>query len=597
MKISPNVLESIKERCSIEETISKYVALKPNGNRATGLCPFHSEKTPSFTVFSDTQSFYCFGCGAGGDVVTFIMRTENLEYPEAVKLLADRAGIHIEQNKEEEKMLRLRSRVYAMNKEAARFFHECLYSESGAAGMAYIKKRGLKKSTVTRFGIGFAPNSWDALTKHLISKGYTEDELVAAFLAGRGKGGRCYDMFRNRVIFPIIDITGKVVAFGGRRVDDSDPRKYINSSNTPVYRKGQTVFALNFAKGADKLILTEGYMDVISLHEAGFTGAVASCGTAITADQCRLLSRYFNEVTIAYDTDGAGRAAVEKAIELFKPTGIAINILKYDGEKDPDEFIRKRGAAAFGELLYGSGNYIDYRLSVVRKENPIDTADGKVKYLNAAVSLVAQEDSELKREVYAARIAEETSVDKRTVINEINKLRKQRGNRERKKEITLANRKLSGADDKINPEKKNNLRGANAEEELVRILFAYPTAYEYIKNAITDSQFVTEFNRRIFCSVIGVVEEGRKCELSDLNADFNPNEMGAVARIMLNAEKEPFSPDALKKVIEIIIEEKGKLSSADVKDMDAADIQNYIINSLKSKKKPGSTGMKGKMEL
>ena len=217
-----------------------------------------------------------------------------------------------------------------------------------------------------------------------------------------------------------------------------------------------------------------------------------------------------------------------------------------------------------------------------------------MKYLNAAVSLVAQEDSPLKREVYAARIAEETSVDKRTVINEINKLRKQRGNRERKQEIKLANRKLSGADDKINPEKKNNLRAAQAEEELIRQLFAYPTAYEYIKNAITDSQFVTEFNRRIFCSVIGVVEEGRKCELSDLNADFNPNEMGAVARIMLNAEKEPFSPDTLKKVIDVIIEEKGKLSSADVKDMDAADIQNYIINSLKSKKKPGRTGMKGK---
>lgn len=596
MKISPEVLDSIKQRCSVEETISRYVTLSPRGNRFVGLCPFHSEKTPSFTVFPDTQSFYCFGCGAGGDVITFVMRSENLEYPEAVKLLADRAGIHIEQSKEEEKASRLRSRVYAMNKEAARFFHECLYSEQGAAGLAYIKKRGLKKSTVTHFGIGFAPNSWDALTSHLKAKGYTEDEMVAAFLAGKGKNGRCYDMFRNRVMFPIIDITGKVVAFGGRRVDESDPRKYINSSNTPVYTKGQTVFALNFAKGADKLILTEGYMDVISLHEAGFTGAIATCGTAITSDQVRLLSRYFNEVTIAYDTDGAGRTAVEKAIELFKKTGISINVLNYEGEKDPDEFIRKRGATAFAELLYGSGNYIDYRLSLVKNEFPLTSLDNKVKYINSAVALVAEEDSELKREVYAAKIAEETEVEKRTVISEIERIRKQRGRRERDREISVEKRKLSGADDKVNPEKRSNLRAARAEEELLRRLFADPSAYSYIKNQITDTQFVTDFNRRVFCALIGVVEEGRKCELFDLNNDFAPNEMGAITRIMLDAEKEPSDPDALKKVIEIIKEEKGRLTRDAIKDMDPTEIQGYIAG-LKQKRTPDKNGMKGKTEL
>ncbi len=577
MRITDDVLRSIKERCPIEETISRYVTLKPNGSRFVGLCPFHSEKTPSFTVFSDTQSFYCFGCGAGGDVITFVMREESLEYPEAVKLLADRAGVRLEQNEEEEKAARLRARVLAMNKDAARFFHETLVSEAGARGMEYLKKRGLKKKTITHFGIGYAPDSWDALTNHLKSKGYKEEEMISAFLASKGKKGGCYDIFRDRVIFPIIDVTGRVVAFGGRRVGDEDPRKYINSSNTPVYRKGQTVFALNFAKGADKLILTEGYLDTVSLHEAGFTGAVATCGTAITADQARLLARYFDEVTIAYDSDGAGRTATSKAIELFKPTGISINVLDYKGAKDPDEFIRRYGADAFGELLYGSGSYVDYRLELLKRDNDVTKPDGKVRYINAAVEVIAAEDSPLKREIYASRVAEQTAVDKRTVLTEIEDRRKREGKRELVREQKQRIRASFGSDDKANPEKRANLRAARAEEEILRCLYANPSAYDVIKTELTDSDFVTEFDRRIFDCIVSVVSDGRKPGLSDFNADFDPvTEMSAITRIMLDADKEPFEKAALKKAISALKEEKGKLTGESIREMSPEELKDYI---------------------
>ena len=577
MRISDDVLRSIKERCPIEETISRYVTLKPNGSRFVGLCPFHSEKTPSFTVFSDTQSFYCFGCGAGGDVITFVMREESLEYPEAVKLLADRCGVRLEQNEEEEKAMRLRSRVLAMNRDAARFFHETLVSEAGARGMEYLRKRGLKKKTITHFGIGYAPDSWDALTNHLKSKGYKEEEMISAFLASRGKKGGCYDIFRDRVIFPIIDITGRVVAFGGRRVGDEDPRKYINSSNTPVYRKGQTVFALNFAKGADKLVLTEGYLDTVSLHEAGFTGAVATCGTAITADQARLLARYFDEVTIAYDSDAAGRTATSKAIELFKPTGISINVLDYKGAKDPDEFIRRYGSEAFGELLYGSGSYIDYRLELLKRDNDVTKPDGKVRYINAAVGVIAAEDSPLKREIYASRVAEQTSVDKRTVLAEIEDRRKREGRRELVREQKQRIRVSFGSDDKANPEKRANLRAARAEEEILRCLFANPSAYDIIKAEMTDSDFVTEFDRRIFDCIVSVVSDGRTPGLSDFNADFDPvTEISAITRIMLDADKEPYDAAALKKAISVLKEEKGKLTGDNIKEMTPEELKDYI---------------------
>ena len=586
MRISDDVLRSIKERCPIEETISRYVTLKPNGSRFTGLCPFHSEKTPSFTVFTDTQSFYCFGCGAGGDVITFVMREESLEYPEAVKLLADRAGVRLEQNEEEEKAARLRSRILAMNREAARFFHDVLVSEAGKRGMDYLRARGLKKSTITHFGIGYAPESWDALTNHLKSRGYSESEMIAGFLASKGKNGGSYDTFRDRVIFPIIDITGRVVAFGGRRVGDKDPRKYINSSNTPVYRKGQTVFALNFAKGADKLILTEGYLDTISLHEAGFTGAVATCGTAITAEQARLLARYFDEVTIAYDSDEAGRTATSKAIELFKPTGIAVKVLDYKGAKDPDEFIRRYGSDAFGELLYGSGSYVDYRLELLKREFDLGTPDGKVRYINAAVDVVAGEDSSLKREVYASRIAEQTGVDKNTVLSELNERRERIGRREKKQEVRAQIRISSGADDKANPEKRNNLRAARAEEQILRCLFAYPSAYDIIKDELTDSEFVTEFNRRIFDCIVSVVSDGRTPALSDFNADFDPvKEMSAITRIMLDADKEPYDAAALKKAISVLKREKSKLTGDSIKEMSPEELREYIAGLKKGGKR------------
>lgn len=583
MLIEDEVIDRIKESCSIEEIISRYVALKRSGSRAMGLCPFHSEKTASFTVFNDTQSFYCFGCGAGGDVITFIMRAEGLDYIDAVKFLADSCGIQLRQDEEAEKAMKLRSRLLEINKEAARFFHETLVSDAGKTGMEYLKRRGLKDSTITKFGLGYAPDSWDSLIKHMKSKGYSEEELYKVFLAGRGQKSY-YDMFRNRIMFPVIDVTGKVIAFGGRRIVDTDARKYINSSDTPVYKKGHTIFALNFAKKSDKLILTEGFLDTISLHEAGFNGAVATCGTAITGDQCRLLARYFDEVTIAYDSDEAGRTATSKAIELFKPTGISIKVLEYHGAKDPDEFIRKNGSKAFADLLYGSGNYIDYRLSLLKNKYAINTPDGKVKYINGAVELISEESSALKREVYISKISEETEVEKKTILSEVDRVIKRRGYAGKKEEFRLSSKKLAGADDKANPEKKLNLRAARAEEQLIAYIFSHPSNYDEIKDSIKSEDFVTGFNRRIFDRIVSVILDCKKPALSDFNSDFNQSEIGAVTRITMDSEKKSVKDEEVKTVIAIIKEEKKK-KDGNIAAMDSEQLKDFI-SELKSQKSP-----------
>lgn len=581
MKIEDEVINRIKESCSIEEIISRYVALKRSGSRAMGLCPFHSEKTPSFTVFNDTQSFYCFGCGAGGDVITFIMRAEGLDYIDAIKFLADSCGIQINQNSEAEKAMKLRSRYLEINKEAARFFHEMLISESGKAGMDYLKRRGLKDSTIIKFGLGYAPNSWDSLIKHMNSKGYSNEELYKLFLVGKGSKSY-FDMFRNRIMFPIIDITGKVIAFGGRRIVDTDSRKYINSSDTPVYKKGQTIFALNFAKKSEKLILTEGFLDTISLHEAGFTGAVATCGTAITGEQSRLLARYFDEVTIAYDSDDAGRTATAKAIELFKPTGISIKVLDYHGAKDPDEFIRKNGTKAFADLLYGSGNYIDYRLNLLKNKYDLKTSDGKVKYIGSAIEIVAEEYSSLKREVYISKISEDTEVEKKTLISEVDKIIKKRGYSGKREEFTVNSKRLFGIDDKANPEKKLYLKAAHAEEELICYLFSNYSNYVKIKDLIKSEDFVTGFNRRIFDRIVNVIIDCKEPALSDFNSDFNQSEIGAVTRITMESGKKSYTDDDVNKLISIIKEEKRK-KDGNIENMDSEQLKDFI-EQLKSQK-------------
>ena len=347
MKISERFIQELLEKVDIEQVVSPYVNLKRRGKTLVGLCPFHNEKTPSFTVYPESHSFYCFGCGAGGDVISFVRRMENLDYVEAVKSVAQLAGVSMPEDGYDDSLSKQRMRLLGANREAARFFNACLFEPENRHALDYFLNRGLTVNTIRRFGLGYAPDDWRRLINHLREKGYTEQELVLANLARRSdKNGKAnyYDNFRNRVMFPIIDLRGNVIAFGGRVMDDSKP-KYINTSDTPVYKKSNGVFALNFAKNANdnKLILVEGYMDVIALHQAGFTNAVACLGTAFTSEQANLLSRYADEIMICYDNDGAGKQATERALAVLGKTGLKLRVVQMTGGKDADEIIRKHG--------------------------------------------------------------------------------------------------------------------------------------------------------------------------------------------------------------------------------------------------------------
>ena len=383
MALGEEFLSELRMRTDIENLISSYVVLKRRGKTLVGLCPFHNEKTPSFTVYPESQSFYCFGCGSGGDAVTFLRKIENLDYIDAVKALADKAGMTMPDEGGYDKTISdKRRRILEANRAAARYFHSCLMAPEGREALEYLLRRGLTKKTIASFGLGFAPNSWHSLIDHMRSLGFTRQELVSANLANESiKNDRknVYDNFRKRLMFPVIDIRGNVVAFGGRVLDDSKP-KYINTSDTLVYKKGQGIFALNLAKNGNserKLILAEGYMDVIALHQAGFTNAVACLGTALTKEQAGIIARYADEVILSYDNDGAGQAAATRAIQIFSKTGIKIRVLSLSGGKDPDEIIKNHGPERFRALLQGAANDTEYKILKARNKYDVSTYLGQ----------------------------------------------------------------------------------------------------------------------------------------------------------------------------------------------------------------------------
>lgn len=352
--IPQSFIEELRLNCDIESVISSYVQLRRRGRILTGLCPFHSEKTGSFTVYPESQSFYCFGCGAGGDVIGFIRRIENLDYVEAIRFLAGRAGMTVPDDAREDRTAMLKTKILEMNREAAHFYFEKLIAPEGKSALNYLLGRGLTPKTIKHFGLGYAPTGRNNLTDMLSKKGFKYEDMEAACLARRGKNGGYYDVFRDRVMFPIIDLRGNVIGFGGRKMEGDGP-KYYNSPDTPVFKKTKNLFALNFAKKQklDNLILCEGYMDVIAMHQAGFTQAVASLGTSLTADQCRLAASYTDEAVLAYDSDEAGQKATRRAINLLDEAGIRSRVLSIEGAKDPDEFIKKFGAARFKRLIEG----------------------------------------------------------------------------------------------------------------------------------------------------------------------------------------------------------------------------------------------------
>ena len=413
--IPRSFIEQLTAQCDIEDIVRSYVPLKRAGRTAKALCPFHSEKTPSFVVYPENQSFYCFGCGKGGDVIRFVMEAEHLDYPEAIRFLAARAGMAVPEEEEDGTAAR-KMRIYEINREAARFFHKCLKSQAGQAGYRYLRGRGLSDQTITAFGLGFAPDSWDSLRDFLQKKGFKREEMLDAAVLARGRGGHCYDKFRNRVMFPIIDLRGNVIGFGGRVMDDSRP-KYLNTDDTPVFKKSRNLFSLNFAKGeADgRLILAEGYMDVIAIYAAGFHNVVATLGTALTEEQARLMSKYAKEVVIAYDSDGPGQAATHRAINILSDAGLSARVLHMEGAKDPDEYIKKFGAKRFEILLGNAGDATTHELESAKKALDLKTPEGRIEYLRRAVNILADIRNPLSREVYAAYVARDAGASGESV--------------------------------------------------------------------------------------------------------------------------------------------------------------------------------------
>lgn len=572
--IPREVVDEITYRCDITEIISSYVTLKRAGSNFGGLCPFHSEKTPSFTVFPATKSFYCFGCGAGGDVITFIMRAENLDYPSALEFLAARVGITIPQdNSQINEKTMSRRRVYDMNLEAAKFFRQSLFdSEVGKVGMEYLKSRGLSSATIKHFGLGFSPNDFGQLTKYMHSKGYSDEELIEGFLCGKSqKTGRAYDYFRNRVMFPIIDVTGNVIAFGGRVMDDSKP-KYLNSSDTPGFKKSRNLFALNYAKNscAEQLLLCEGYMDVIACHAAGFTNAVATLGTAITPEQARIMAKYTKKVVISYDNDAAGQKAANRAMQLLSEVGLDVRILKMNGAKDPDEFIKKYGADRFRQIINQSRSGFDFKLENVLSSYDIFQSDGKIKASAALCGIIAEVPSGVEREVYIARVADELSLPKEVIKNDVERLRKRKISEYRKKVSREAYNSVKNYGDRINPDAAKNVAANSAEEAILGLLLEFPEHRAAVlsgKIPLCEDDFCTEFGRKIFSSVMELEKTDRGFSISLLGETFSPDEMGRMIKyIQTRKVLTENGIEVLKQSVNTLKSERQSISDKEQKD-------------------------------
>lgn len=531
--ISKQQIDEIKYRNDIEDVISQYVSLKRAGSNLNGLCPFHSEKTPSFTVFKSSQSFYCFGCGAGGDVITFIMKVENLDYRGALELLAKRAGITLTEDERDREQGIRRTRILEMNREAARFFHETLKNTPEA--LKYLKDRGLDGATIKHFGIGYAPDSFNALTDYMHKLGYTDEELKTAFLAGISqKTGRAYDYFRRRIIFPIINTTGEVIAFGGRVTDDSKP-KYLNTSDTPAFKKSKNLFALNYAKShcAERMILCEGYMDVIALHAAGFQNAVATLGTALTGEQARIMKKYTQTVLISYDSDEAGQRAADRAFSLLSDAGLETRVLRIRGAKDPDEYIRKFGKEGFRKIIDGGLTRFDYKFSAIVSQNDTETTEGRIKASSLTAEEIARVSSSVERDIYISKAADKLKISADSLRRDVEKIissRRRKVQREQKEKMILESQ---GYGDRVNPDRIRNIKANAAEETILGIMLKYPEYIDAVikgKFSLCAEDFVSEFSRRVF---LAVTEAGDGFDIGLLNSAFSEAEMSRIIKMQI----------------------------------------------------------------
>ncbi len=564
MAFSSQFLDELIARNDIVDVVSDYVQLtKKSGSNMFGLCPFHSEKTPSFSVSQSKQIYHCFGCGKGGSVINFIMEIENLSFPDAVAFLARRVNMQVPDDDTPAETRSRRARMLELNKDAARFFYNVLSTNEGKVAVEYINRRGISRQSVINFGLGMAPNSWTALTDAMIKKGYSPGELLDAGLIKRGKGGSYYDTFRNRLMFPVIDVRGSVIGFSGRILDDGEP-KYLNSPDTLVFSKQRNLFGLNLAKRTkmNMLILVEGNVDVVALHQAGFDCAVASLGTSLTPDQARLMSRYTENIVIAYDSDGAGKKATERAIGILDKVGLNVKVLRMSGAKDPDEFIKAKGADAFRTLLERSENHIEYRLLTALGKYDIETDEGRLGYLSEATSLLSELENAIEREIYSARVAETAKISVEAVKNEVRKAYARRQAARRKQKERENMRPAISAQPKEKSLRYENVSSATAEEGVIRLLMLDPTLAS-LTGELKIEDFSSPFLAKLYEMVQERCADGRSMSLAILTSELPPEEASHLTEIMQKPENMQEREKAMSDYIEKIKTEKLKKISKD----------------------------------
>ncbi len=526
-------LDELNARSDILDVVGRYVQLKKTGSNYFGLCPFHNEKSPSFSVTPDKQMFYCFGCGAGGGVLSFIMRAEGLEFPDAVRFQAAQIGMQVPEKQGDPRAARHRERLLELSTEAARFFHRQLWLPEHASVAQYFLKRGLSRKTMNRFGLGYAPDGFSALLDAMREKGFSKEEVLDAGLASRSERGRVYDRFRNRVMFPIIDVRGQVIAFGGRVMDDSKP-KYLNSPETSIFHKSRNLFALNMARKTknDYFILAEGYMDVIALHQAGFDSAVASLGTSLTEEQVRLISRHTGKVVISYDADGAGQAAAQRAIDLLKKTDLQVKVLRIPGAKDPDEFIKEKGADAYRKLIERSESDNAYRLETIAAKYDLDEDEERVHFLHEAAEMLARIEGAVEREVYAGRAAKMAQVTVEAMEVEVRRALAVRQKKKKTAERREVRAVVSAAQPRDRTLQYQNVRSAKAEEGIIRLIFADDSLTDEIAARITPQEFTSQLLQKIFAHALTLHRQGRRVAVAAFEGYLEENEMQHLTAVL-----------------------------------------------------------------
>ncbi len=575
MAFPPSFIDELLARNPIEDVVGQHVNLKRSGSNMFGLCPFHGEKTASFSVAPDKGIYYCFGCHKGGGAINFVMELEGLSYPDAVRSLAKRAGMEVPEDEQYQSRYRKQERHWALMKEAGRFFHRQLFAPEGKECLEYVQKRGLTKAIVTSFGIGFAPNSWNSLVDAMRKKGYTDQELREADLVGE-KNGRIYDRFRNRLMFPIFDVRGNVIGFGGRVLDDSKP-KYLNSNETIIFNKRKNLFGLNFAKKTKlpNIILVEGNIDVVTLHQYGFDNAVASLGTSLTEEQVTLLSRYTEQVVLTYDSDEAGQRAAQRAIPMLEKAGLQVKVLQMKDAKDPDEFLHKFGADKFKLLLEDSANRVEYQLNGIAKKYDLREDDQRVRFIHEAAELISTLGSAVQREIYGHRIAEAGKISFEAMEMEVKKAYKRRMAREKKKQEKIDLAPVRARQPESRSIRYDNIKSAMAEENVIAMALRDPTLID-ISGNLTGGQFTVPLLGKVYDQLCQRHNQGLDVSLGILS-DLTSEEMSHITGIC-QQQQGPANEKAFRDCVDTI---RGATQS---KQIESDDDLLAFRNKLKESK-------------